>query len=207
MHARKSALMRDLLPQIQIDLMGLERLDPVGLFGNKPHMLCLEVGFGGGEHLAMQAEKHPEAGFIGCEPFINGIASLLDHIDKRKLANILIFPDDARLLMDALPDACLDRCFVLYPDPWPKKRHIERRFINPENLDRLARVLKPGGELRLATDVALLGEWMRARASEHPVFSCIYNGQTPPTGWVVTRYEQKGIAAGRQPVYLVYKRK
>jgi len=207
LNARKSALMRDLLPRVQIELPQQGTLALSELYDFVPKNLELEVGFGGGEHLAAQAAQHPEAGFIGCEPFINGVASLLNHIDRRKLTNIRIFPDDARLLMDVLPEDCLDRCFVLYPDPWPKKRHAERRFISPENLDRLARILKPGGELRLATDVAPLAEWMREKCAAHAAFSSVYDGAAPPVDWVVTRYEQKGIAAGRLPVYLVYRRK
>jgi tRNA (guanine-N7-)-methyltransferase len=219
LNARKSALLRDLLPAVQIALPSpppleggvrggvCKFLDLSVLFGGKLQSFNIEVGFGGGEHLAAQATQNPETGFIGCEPFVNGVASLLNHIDTKKLTNIRIFPDDARLLMDVLPDACLDRCFVLYPDPWPKKRHVERRFINPENLDRLARILKLGGDVRLATDVSSLADWMRENCVAHPSFSCAYDGAAPPAGWVVTRYEQKGIAAGRSPVYLVYRRK
>ncbi len=167
----------------------------------------LEIGFGGGEHLAAQAAANPAIGMIGCEPFINGVASLLGHVEAQALANVRLYPGDARLLLDALPDACLEKVFVLFADPWPKKRHHERRFIGPENLPRLARVLKAGGELRLATDVMPLGEWMREHTNAHPDFTCVYDGFTPPADWVATRYEQKGRAAGREPVYLIFKRK
>jgi tRNA (guanine-N7-)-methyltransferase len=166
----------------------------------------LEIGFGGGEHLAAQAIRHPETNFIGCEPFINGIANLLDHIDRQKLANIRIFPDDARKLLEALPDTCLDRCFILYPDPWPKTRHAERRIINPTTLDLLARTLKPGAELRLATDVEPLANWMRQQIKAHPAFTIIHDSATPPTDWIATRYEQKGIKANRTPRYLIARR-
>ena len=169
--------------------------------------IFLEIGFGGGEHLAAQAAKNPGAGFIGCEPFVNGVASLLAHIDNQKLTNIRIFPDDARFLLDTLPGASLDGCFVFYPDPWPKKRHVERRFINADNLDRLARVLKPGADLRLATDVAQLADWMREQVTGHTAFKIVYDSPSPPDDWVATRYEQKGVKAGRVPCYLVARRK
>ena len=181
--------------------------DPLALFERRPQAVWLEIGFGGGEHLAAQAAKNPDAGYVGCEPFVNGVASLLAHIDDQELANIRIFPEDARFLLDALPEASLDGCFVLYPDPWPKKRHIERRFINADNLDRLARVLNSGAELRLATDVEQLADWMREQITGHPAFKIGYDSPSPPNDWVATRYEQKGVKAGRAPCYLVARRK
>ena len=203
LHVRKSALMRELLPRLEITLPS----DLSRLFAATPRALWLEIGFGGGEHLAAQAAAHPDIGFVGCEPFVNGVASLLDHVDRMNLANVRVFPNDARLLLDALPNASLDRCFVLYADPWPKKRHAERRFIGPENLSRLARVLRAGGEVRLATDVPLLADWMRARAAEQPAFACLHDSPAPPPDWIPTRYEQKGLAAGRSPTYLSYQKK
>ena len=184
----------------------LYRLDPQNLFPAKPSAIWLEIGFGGGEHLAAQAAANPDVGLIGCEPFVNGVASLLDHVDRLQLKNVRVFPNDARLVLDALPAASLDRCFVLFADPWPKKRHEERRFIGPENLPRLARVLKQGGELRLATDVLPLATWMRERVAEHPAFACRHDGPEPPPDWIQTRYEQKGLEAGRAPVYLSYQK-
>lgn len=193
----KAELVRDLLPRLQINLP----------FESKAAEIWLEIGFGGGEHLAAQAGAHPDKTFVGCEPFINGIASLLEHIEEAQLKNVFIFPDDARKLMDTMPDNSLERCFVLFPDPWPKKRHIERRFISKPNLDRLARLLRPGAELRIATDVAALAQWMEEQVSEHPDFKLEYKSNTPPSDWVQTRYEQKGIKAGRSPVYFRYLRK
>jgi len=172
--------------------------------GRDVNSLWLEVGFGGGEHLAAVAEQKPDALFMGCEPFVNGVASLLGHIDDKKLSNVLIYPDDARDLIDGLPDSCLDGCYVLFPDPWPKKRHIERRFINGDNLNRFSRIMKKGAELWMATDVEQLGEWMRGQCEAHKDFGCAYDSRNPPKGWVSTRYEQKGRAAGRSPVYLCY---
>ncbi len=170
--------------------------------------MWLEIGFGGGEHLAAQAERHPDIGFIGAEPFVNGIASLLTHIEDKKLGNVRIFPDDARRLLDALPEYGIDRCFILFADPWPKARHAERRFIGPENLPRLVRALRENGELHLATDDANLALWMQEHMEASKDFEPVSKpSNQPPPGWVSTRYEQKGIKAGRKPVYSIYRRK
>jgi len=207
LRARVSGLMDTLLPELTVPVpVDGARTDPWSLFGNRPEALALEVGFGGGEHLAAQAASFTTTGFIGCEPFVNGVAKLLTAIEAQGLKNVRIYPDDARDLLDALPDACLDAAFVLFPDPWPKKRHAGRRFIGQENLDRFARVLRAGGSLRLATDVPALAEWMRGQARAHPSFASVHDGANAPAGWISTRYEQKGRAAGRAPVYLVYRK-
>ncbi|MFA6279304.1 MAG: tRNA (guanine(46)-N(7))-methyltransferase TrmB [Bdellovibrionales bacterium] len=206
LRAGRVSLMETLLPRVAITIGEGGRVDPFALFDAVPEAVRLEIGFGGGEHLAAQAAANPSVGFMGCEPFVNGVAKLLTQIEAQDLKNVRVYPDDARVLLDALPDACLDMCFVLYADPWPKTRHAERRFIGKENLDRLARVLTAGGQLRLATDVAALAQWMREQTNAHPSFACVYDGPQAPADWVPTRYEQKGIAAGRTPTYLVYKR-
>lgn len=202
----QASLMDSLLPRISISFSDEGVLEPFGLFDVVPEALRLEIGFGGGEHLAAQAARNPSIGFLGCEPFVNGVAKLLKQIDEQKLRNIRIHADDARHLLDALPDGCLETCFVLFADPWPKKRHAERRFIGKENLDRLARVLRKDGQLRLATDVVALAQWMREQTNAHPSFVCLYDGPQAPADWVPTRYEQKGKAAGREPEYLVYRK-
>jgi len=210
LRVRKSRLMAELLPQLEItlpkDKAECANLDPHALFSPPMKNLWLEIGFGGGEHLAQQAARHPDIGLIGCEPFRNGIASLLDHIDRMQIKNIRIFPEDARHLLDSLPAASIDRCFVLFADPWPKTRHAERRFIGPENIVRLTRVLKPGAALSLATDDATLAGWMRQTLATAPDFICTRDVPTPPDDWIATRYEQKGRAAGRACVYLEYER-
>jgi tRNA (guanine-N7-)-methyltransferase len=206
LHKRKAGLIDDLLPRLRIDLAEGARIDPSSLFDEPKISFEMEIGFGSGDHLAAQAERASTTGFIGCEPFLNGIANLLGQIDEKKLSNIRIFPDDARKVLDALPEASLSRAFLLFPDPWPKKKHAERRFIGKENLDRLARALKSGGELRLATDMDFLAEWMKDHTDAHPAFTPIYAGREPPADWVPTRYEQKGRAAGRIPYYFCYKR-
>jgi tRNA (guanine-N7-)-methyltransferase len=213
LHTRKKLLMEEMLPQFLITLKDNTHTHPHEFFKNaplapaQPFPAWIEIGFGGGEHLAAQAKLHPEILFIGCEPFVNGVASLLDHIDREKLENIRIFNNDARPVLDSLTEASIDKCFVLFADPWPKKRHVERRFIGPENLDRLARVLKPGALLRLASDHASLIEWMRECLSIHPEFTCIYAHAEPPGDWIQTRYQEKAINAGRKPFFMDYRRK
>jgi tRNA (guanine-N7-)-methyltransferase len=207
LRAHKTQLMETLLPQLQIELPEKSPLDPKKLFSHRPREIWVEIGFGGGEYLAAIAAQHPDIGFIGAEPFINGIAGLLDHIEKQKLSNIRIFPDDARKVLDILPDASINRCFVLFPDPWPKARHAERRFIGPENLPRLARILCPDAELRLATDDPKLSPWMIEYLEANEQFAKHFGpSERPPADWVQTRYEQKALKAGRKPLYFSYRR-
>jgi len=209
----KAELLETLLPAVR-----LERpepgcpLDPAALFAGPLAEVWLEVGFGGGEHLAAQAAAHPEVGIIGCEPFINGVAGLLGHVEREGLAGrVRVLADDARYLIDALPDASIGRAFVLFADPWPKKRHWERRFIGPANLDRLARVLKDGAELRLASDDPGLVTWMLDHTWHHPAFEWLARAaadwRARPADWPPTRYEQKAIEAGRTPVFLRFRRR
>lgn len=208
LRARKSVLMRELLPHLQIELPhDGAKLDPVALFAHTPHALTLEIGFGGGEHLAALAKNDPPGGFIGCEPFVNGVASMLQHVENDRLANIRIYPGDARMVLDRLPDACLSHCFLLFPDPWPKARHAERRFIGPENLSRLARTLAPGATLVTATDDLKLAAWTDEMLGKAGPIVLEYRSETPPAGWFPTRYEQKGLQAGRKPVYYVCRRR
>jgi tRNA (guanine-N7-)-methyltransferase len=204
LRASKSQLIQTLLPQISVVIS--EHGVPEIIFPFTPNSMCLEIGFGGGEHLAAIAEANPTGGFIGCEPFLNGIASLCQHIHKRGLENIRIFPDDARHVLNALPAESIDRCYILYADPWRKSRHTDRRFVGPENIPRLARVLKSGSELHLATDDAQLAEWMRQHLTLAPEFQCVMDSFTPPVDWVSTRYEQKALKAGRKPHYMIWRR-
>jgi tRNA (guanine-N7-)-methyltransferase len=203
---RKGVLLKTLLPQVQIVLPEKDSLVPHALFTHPSKAIWLEIGFGGGEHLAAQARNNPEIGLIGCEPFLNGIANLLGHIETQQLTNVRIFPDDARRILDAMPGACIDRCFVLFADPWPKARHKTRRFIGSENIPRLARVLAPGAELRLATDDEKLAAWMKACLLESDDFKLVRLAMEPPEDWIQTRYEHKALEAGRAPIYMSYKR-
>lgn len=182
-------------------------LDLAGRFGGRP--VWLEVGFGGGEHLVHQAALHPEAAIIGAEPFINGVAMLLGKIRKAGLTNVAIHPGDARDLMDVLPTASVARAFLLYPDPWPKKKHHRRRFVTPEHLEPLARVLAPGAEFRVATDIS---DYVRQTLEEVPKagFAWLAEGpgdwRRPWDDWISTRYEQKALREGRVPHYLTFRR-
>jgi tRNA (guanine-N7-)-methyltransferase len=185
-------------------------LDPLALFADRPRAVWLEIGFGGGEHLAAQAAANPDVGFLGVEPFLNGVAKLLRAIDEKALPNVRVLMDDARLLLKALPDASVERSFVLFPDPWPKLRHHKRRIVNPETAADLARVIRPGGELRLATDDQGYARWMLAALLAEPRFAWTAeraaDWREPPADWVPTRYEAKARAAGRRPVFLSFVR-
>ena len=175
-----------------------------------PEEVWLEIGFGGGEHLAAMAKAFPKIGFIGCEPFINGVAKLLTEIDNQNLKNIRIYNDDARPLLDVMNNQSIDRAFVLFSDPWPKKRHHKRRFINEENLNRLARVLKDEAELRFASDHYGFVSWSLEQLIGHPAFAwnarSFRDWRNPPQDWVKTRYEEKALARQEHPAYLLFKR-
>ena len=209
MRQNARTLIESLLPRIAIAEPGPDtRIDPATLFPHPVAEVWLEVGFGGGEHLAAQAAAHRDTGIIGCEVFLNGIAALLGHVRRESLDNVRVFPEDARLLFPALPDASLAKLFVLFPDPWPKKRHTERRFIGPENLPGLARLLVDGGELRVATDEPTYQEWALEQMAMAPDFaSAKSDPYARPADWPQTRYEAKALREGRPPIYLSYLRK
>ena len=209
---RRQALMADLLPRLRVSPPSAgQRLDPFTLFAARPREIWLEIGFGSGEHLAEQAQRHLDVGFIGCEVFVNGVAALLDHIDRGGVANVRIFDDDARLLLPALPEACLARAFLLFPDPWPKTRHAKRRFVGAGNLVLLARLLADGAEFRIATDDAGYVRWVLQQMAGSPDFAWRANGpadwREPPPDWLETRYQRKAQAAGRRPVFLRFERR
>ncbi len=210
---RRAHLLETLLPTVEIAPPPPgSGTDPAAWFGDvRPRAVWLEVGFGGGEHLATQAARHRDIGFIGCEPFLNGVASLMTLIEDLALTNVRVLPDDARPLLAGLADRTIDRCFVLFSDPWPKARHAERRFIGPSTLDQLARIMPPGAELRLASDDPTLIRWTVEQMTRHPAFAwtatCAADWRVRPDDWPPTRYEEKAIAAGRRPVYLRYVRR
>lgn len=209
----RKALLERALPTLQIALPEGEgvRLDPGALFPEPLRDLWLEIGFGAGEHLAHQVRANPGVGFIGCEPFVHGIAGLLRHLeDDGTAGRVRIFPDDARLLVDRLPDACIGRLFVLFPDPWPKKRHHKRRLIAAETLTGFARILKDGAEFRWASDDSGYVEWTLEHVAGNAAFALAerISGDWPSrrADWPETRYEQKARTAGRAPVFLRYVR-
>lgn len=182
-------------------------LDIAALFGARE--LWLEIGFGAGEHLVHQAALHPEVGIIGAEPFIGGVAMLLGKIREAGVGNLRIHAGDARDLMDVLPAGAVAKCFLLYPDPWPKKRHHRRRFVTPEYLEPLARAMAPGAEFRLATDVA---DYVRQALEEVPRAGFEWRAggpadwRAPWSDWIRTRYETKALRDGRVPHYLTFHR-
>ena len=173
--------------------------------------LWLEIGFGSGEHLAWQAASHPDQLLVGSEVYRNGIASLLGQIEARGLTNIRLWPEDARDLLDRLPDGAVGRVFLLFPDPWPKARHAERRFIGPGNLPSLARIMAPGARLRVATDDHTYLAWILDHLPQHPSFRWRVEGpedwRRRPDDWPPTRYEQKALREGRKPAYLTFERR
>ncbi len=185
-----------------------QHLDLAGRFGGKP--VWLEIGFGGGEHLVHQAQQNPQVGIIGAEPYINGVAMLLGKIRRADVGNLAVHPGDARDLMDVLPEASVDRAFLLYPDPWPKTRHHRRRFVTPEHLVPLARALKPGAVFRVATDIE---DYVRQTLQEVPKAGFVWTAERPQDwrkawpDWISTRYEQKALREGRIPHYLTFIRR
>jgi tRNA (guanine-N7-)-methyltransferase len=199
-----------LLADLRVPLDGAGPIDPAALFPFAPRVVRLEIGFGAGEHLAHQAKAEPDIGFIGCEAFVNGVAALLARIEADRLANVRVLDDDARRLFGRLPAASLDRVVAYFPDPWPKTRHHRRRLIQRESLDEFARVLKAGGELRLATDHMEYARWMLARVLGHPAFAWTARGprdwRERPQDSPETRYAAKARAARAPCVYLVFRR-
>ena len=182
-------------------------LDLGGVFDGKP--VWLEVGFGGGEHMAHQASGNPDVGIIGCEPYINGVAMLLGKLRRAGVNNVAVHPGDARDLMDVLPEASVDRAFLLYPDPWPKARHHRRRFVTEEHLVPLQRCLKTGAIFRVATDIE---DYVRQTLQEVPRYGFEWLAERPADwrepwdDWLSTRYEQKALREGRVPHYLTFRR-
>ena len=193
---RQAALMETLLPALAVD-----PAQPWAPFAGEQ---WLEIGFGGGEHLAAQAAKHPEVRFLGAEPFLNGVASALRHIEEAGVANVRLHAGDVRELFPQIPDAAFDRIFILFPDPWPKTRHRKRRLVRAETAGELARLLKPGGALRFATDVADYAETallaLRAEPGLRWTATAADDWRTPPADHVTTRYQEKRLG-DCEPVY------
>jgi len=209
---RKQSLVETLLPAISVDIDGVEEgaLDPKSLFTAPPKEVWLEVGFGKGEHMVWQTEHNNDIGMIGCEPYLNGVAGLLSQIDDTKNDAIRIFGEDARYLLELLPDASITKVFLLHPDPWPKRRHAKRRFLCPDNLDQIARLLVDGGEFRVAHDLPVYQEWISLQMSERDDFVWQAKGRSDwidrAEDWPETRYEAKAKREGRTPMYFRYRR-
>ena len=198
------ALLAKVLPKIGLDVPERGLIDVESLFERPIKGLWLEIGFGGGEHLAGLAAEHSHVGLIGVEPYIEGVAKLLRAVQEHALANVRVCTDDARRLIDALPDRCLDRLYVLFPDPWPKARHHKRRIVNPSTAAEFARLLKPGAEARLATDDPGYAEAMVEAMDRTPGLERAGNAWE---GWRPTRYAKKAAAAGRSGSFIRYVRR
>jgi tRNA (guanine-N7-)-methyltransferase len=205
---RQAALFDTLLPTVAVPDPAAGPIDPQALMPGAKEV-WLEIGFGGGEHLAAQAARHPAALMIGCEPFLNGVGSVLRHIEDGELKNVRIHADDARDVMKALPDASLDRVMILFPDPWHKARHNKRRLIQDESVAEIVRLLKPGGRLRFVTDWKDYAEWALERFEKNPGLS--WNAtraddwRIAPADHVVTRYEEKKLG-DTPPIFLEFTR-
>ena len=181
---------------------------PSSLFDFEPSKICIEIGFGSGDHLAEQIRRQPDVGFIGVEPFVNGVSTFFTLIDESMAKRVRIEMDDAVTLCEQLKSHSVDRIYVLNPDPWHKRKHHKRRIIRPETLDIYARILKVGGELIFSSDVEYLNEWMLCHAAAHPSFAWKVDKWDDcyrvPDGWVKTRYELKGAKGAKQQAYFKF---
>nr|WP_307437291.1 tRNA (guanosine(46)-N7)-methyltransferase TrmB [Labrys monachus] len=205
-----AGLMAASLPDLRLDLDRPAPADLHALFPVDIRQVWLEIGFGGGEHLTQRAGENPDVGFIGCEAYVNGTAKMLAQIEQNGLANVRLWDEDAKRVVEWLPPASIDRLYLLYPDPWPKRRHRKRRFLGEEMLARLARILKPGAELRFATDIDDYAAYALARVARSADFVWTAERQadwlTPWEGWRSTRYEAKALREGRRGAYFTFRR-
>jgi tRNA (guanine-N7-)-methyltransferase len=208
--ARRTDLMATRFQALALDLADPPPADLAALFPVPVSSFRIEIGFGGGEHLIAEALADPAIGYFGVEPFLNGMAKAVAAIADGNIGNVRLFGGDAALLLDWLPAASLQRADLLYPDPWPKKRHRKRRFVSQENLDRISRVLVEGGILRVATDIADYADWTLLQVNRRADFAWTAeladDWRQPYPGWHATRYEAKAVKAGRKPTYLAFRK-
>jgi tRNA (guanine-N7-)-methyltransferase len=212
-HALRPAqarLMAELLPALAFEADDARLANPATLFAAPVTGVRLEIGFGGGERLAAQAAAHPDIGFLGIEPFVNGVAKLVAAIEAQRLANIRIHHGDARDVLPSIGSGTLDEVALLYPDPWPKVRHRRRRFVQPGTLAEVHRILAPGGVFFFASDIPDYVAWTLQRVQAQGGFTWTAerpaDWKEPPQGWVRTRYEAKAVREGRSPCYLLFRR-
>jgi tRNA (guanine-N7-)-methyltransferase len=207
LRAGQERLLVEALPRFEI---GPEALAMGSPFSSSLGQIWLEIGFGSGEHLVAQASLYREVGFIGCEPFLNGVVAAVSGIEREKLANVRLRRGDAQTLLEAAPNAFFSRVFILYPDPWPKRRHNKRRVISEAMIEALARKLTTGGEVRFATDIDDYSGWTLRRFLASPYFRWTARSAQdwliPWPEWRPTRYEAKALRAGRRSVYLTFVR-
>lgn len=206
---RQQALLDERLPSLLLD-PNMPMNDIKSLFDETKQAIWMEIGFGGAEHMSYQAIQNPQVGLIGCEPFVNGMSKAIDQIAAHDIANIRLYNEDAAHILDWLPVGSIDKLFLLYPDPWHKKRHWKRRFVSHRNLERIIRVLKPGGIFRFASDIADYVDWTLEHIQKHPQFTELgatsEQRQQPYPDWKRTRYEAKAYREGRIPQYLEFER-
>jgi tRNA (guanine-N7-)-methyltransferase len=211
LRSRQAALFDELLPRLAVDLASPAPPDLRALFSPPVSEVRLEIGFGGGEHLLAEAAANPATGFIGCEAFVNGMAKMLAGIEARQVANVRLHFGDATERLPWLPDGSIARVDLLYPDPWPKRRHWKRRFVQDASVAALARILRSGSELRFASDIPDYAAWTLARVLRSPHFVWTAeradDWRKPWPGYAGTRYEAKALREGRPPCYLVFRRK
>lgn len=207
----QEAALRELLPLLRIRLDSAPPEPLTGLFDAPVSEVRIEIGFGGGEHLLHRLVREAHSGFIGVEPFVNGMAKIMAAISERPPGNLRVFDDDATLLLDWLPPGTIAGVDLLYPDPWPKRRHWKRRFVSPANLDRLARVMKSGALFRFASDIDNYVNWTLLHARDHRAFEwqadTAADWKEPFRDWPGTRYEAKALREGRRPAYLSFRRR
>ena len=207
---RQAEGLEKLLPALRLDLQSQPPGNTADLFPVAVDQVRLEIGFGGGEHLVHRAQETPSTGFIGVEPFVNSMAKLLSRVEELELANIRLYDDDATEVLDWLPDGSIDRIDLLYPDPWPKRKHWKRRFVSQVNLARFHRVLKPEGLFCFASDIDTYVNWTLIHCRDHGGFEWQARQSsdwlTPFAGWPGTRYENKARREGRSSAYLTFRR-
>lgn len=205
--AKQAGLVENLLPQICVQDAPADPLARLEGFDES----WLEIGFGGGEHLLHMARLYPQIGIIGIEPFLNGIAKVLTSVDSDNLKNLYLHHGDARDVMDRMPDACMDKIFVLFPDPWPKTRHFKRRILTRPFIADIKRLLKPGGEFRFASDIISYVDWTLERVMDDGGFifapQSANDWRVPPADWPGTRYEAKAFREGRTCHYFEFIKK
>jgi tRNA (guanine-N7-)-methyltransferase len=207
---QQAAALAEGLERYRLDLAQPSPHDIRTLFAAEVADIRLEIGFGGGEHLRHEAASHPKTGFIGVEPFVNSMAKMMTALAEKPLPNLRVHDDDATRLLDWLPDGSLSGIYLLYPDPWPKKKHWKRRFVSRANLDRFARVLKKGGIFRFASDIDSYINWTLLACAARGGFAWEATDsddwKMPYPGWPGTRYETKALRESRKPAYLTFRR-
>jgi tRNA (guanine-N7-)-methyltransferase len=211
LRAHQADLIENLLPHLALDISAAAPSDPAELFDPNASELRLEIGFGGGEHLVAEAIKLPQAGFIGCEPYVNGMAKILSQIEANNIGNIRLLAGDAAELLAWLPAASLTRIDLIHPDPWPKRRHWKRRFVQDESIAAMARVLQRGGEFRFVSDIDDYCAWTLSHLLRSPDFAWTAeradDWRKPWDGYTMTRYGRKAEREGRVASYLLFRRR